>query len=48
MNGYMDQKVSGDMRVSVRLKYEITDNQLTLIEERPTHKPKEWKQMEIA
>lgn len=48
MNGYIAQKVPGDLRVSVRLRHEIIDNQLTLAEERPTSKRNEWGRVDIV
>jgi hypothetical protein len=48
MSGYIDQKIPGDLRVSVRLRHEIVDNQLTLAEERPTSKRNEWDRIDIV
>ncbi|MGO4547796.1 DUF3024 domain-containing protein [Paenibacillus sp. 2TAB23] len=48
MDGYIEQKVPGDLRVSVRLRHEIVGNQLTLAEERPTAKRNEWDRIDIV
>src|SRR4030095_9947045 len=48
MSGYIEQKIPGDLRVSVRLKHEIIDNQLTLAEERPTSRRNEWDRIDIV
>ncbi|WP_241675015.1 DUF3024 domain-containing protein [Paenibacillus luteus] len=48
MDGYIHQKVPGDLRVSIRLKHEIVDNQLTLAEERATSLRNEWVRVDIV
>jgi hypothetical protein len=42
LNGYIDQKVPGDLRLSVRVSYRMEHNQVTLIEEWSEWHDRKW------
>jgi len=45
---YIDQKVPGDLRLSVRVSYRMEGNQITLMEERPEWQERKWLATEFA
>lgn len=48
LDGYIEAKVPGDVRSSVRLVYQREDNVLTLYEKRPLYPVREWGMTAIA
>ncbi|ANS74430.1 hypothetical protein AWM70_07420 [Paenibacillus yonginensis] len=48
MNGYIAQKVPPELRVSVRLTYDISRDELILAEERPSACRYVWDKVNIA
>lgn len=48
LDGYIEAKVPGDVRSSVRLVYQWEDNVLTLYEKRPLYPEREWSMTPIA
>lgn len=48
LNGYIDQKVPGDLRLSVRVNYRMEGNKVTLLEERPDWQERKWLSTEFA
>ncbi|MBD2868477.1 DUF3024 domain-containing protein [Paenibacillus arenilitoris] len=48
LDGYIDLKVPGNVRSSVRLAYEWNDDTLTLCERRPDLPKRDWIRADIA
>ncbi|PWV94486.1 hypothetical protein DFQ01_13051 [Paenibacillus cellulosilyticus] len=45
---YIDQKIPFHIRNEIRMSYKIRGNNVTLIEERPAFRSKEWVELDIA